>query len=375
MLQMIRVLHSVNSMNRGGLETFIMNVYRHIDREKVQFDFLVHTNKKNDFDEEIYELGGKIYNVPPRNKSLLVNRKALDNFFRTHNYKIIHHHSSSLSYIEPLIFAKKHNVPIRIIHGHSTKEGGKFIHSFIHRWHQLFINSYATHFFSCSSQVEKWMYGKKIKLVDKNKVKIINNGISTRNYSYSEVVRNKIRNELNIKDKFVIGHVGRFSYPKNHIFLLEVFKEVCKLEPNSILLLVGDGELRQKVEDKINELNLNDKVILTGKRNDVSVFLQAMDVFIFPSIYEGLPVTLIEAQSVGLPCLTSSNVSNEVKITDNLFFIDLASPVSTWVDKVMEIKMSYVRTNKSDDVIKAGYDIEQISNYLQKFYITNFKPE
>lgn len=368
---MIRVLHSVNSMNRGGLESFIMNIYRHIDREKVQFDFLVHTDEKCDFDDEIQALGGKIFSIPSRNKSLLENRKALNTFFKTHKYKVLHHHSSSLSYIEPLIIAKKNNVPVRIIHGHSTKEGGSFIHNFIHKWHQLFIKHYATHFFACSDLATKWMYGEKNKRVENFKVKIINNGISTRDFSFNEITRNKIRNKLNIKDKFVIGHVGRFSYPKNHFFLLEVFKKISEVDSSSILLLVGDGELRQKIEEKISELKLNNKVILTGKRSDISVLLQAMDIFIFPSKFEGLPVTLVEAQSVGLPCLVSSNVTKEVKITENIYFIDLLSPISTWVNKTMEIKDKFIRTNKSNIVKNAGYDIESVSKYLQNIYISN----
>ncbi len=365
---MIRVLHCVHGMNRGGLETFIMNVYRNIDRTKIQFDFLVHTDNKCDFDDEIISLGGKIFSIPSRHSGLIKNRNALDKFFEEHKeYKILHQHSSSLSYIEPLKSAKKHNVPVRIVHSHSTREGGSFLHNYIHKWNQLFIDSYATLFFTCSDLAGKWMFSKKIHKSDS--YKIINNGIQTSNFVFNKEKRRNVRKNMGIYDKFVMGHVGRLTYPKNHEFLIEVFNDFLKKEPNSILLLVGDGELRNLIKQKIKSLNLEDNIKLTGKRDDIADLLQAMDVFVFPSHFEGLPVTLVEAQAAGLPCVVSDNITKQVKITDNIEYIKLTSPTSTWVDKIIEIKENHVRRDEEEYIVSAGFDIRTVANSLQEFYI------
>ncbi|MFG6496244.1 glycosyltransferase family 1 protein [Fictibacillus sp. UD] len=365
---MIKVLHCVNGMNRGGLETFIMNVYRNIDRSKIQFDFLVHTDKKCDFDDEIIALGGKIIKIPTRKYGFLANRKVLEEFFNEYkDYKIIHQHLSSLSYIVPLKTAKRHSVPVRIVHSHSTREGGSFLHNFIHKWNRVFINSYATHYFSCSDLASKWMFNKQV--LNSNSYRIINNGIQTSIFSFNKEKRNMVRDNLGLDEKFVVGHVGRLTYPKNHEFLIDIFNEYLKTEPNSVLLLVGDGELRSQIEKKIKDLNLENKVILTGKRDDISELLQAMDVFIFPSHFEGLPVTLVEAQASGLPCIVSDNVTKQVKITDNIAYVKLDNTISTWIETIFEFKKRHIRRDRSEYIIKARFDIETIAQDLQDFYL------
>lgn len=365
---MIRILHCVNGMNRGGLETFIMNVYRNIDRSKVQFDFLVHTDKKCDFDDEITSLGGKIFRIPSRRSGFLKNRNALNIFFEGHKgYKILHQHSSSLSYDEPLKSARRNKIPIRIIHSHSTREGGSFLHNYTHKWNQLFIESNATHYFACSDLAGEWMYGRNN--LKTGPFKIINNGIKTTNFTFNEEKRHNVRVKLGLNEKFVIGHVGRLTYPKNHEFLIEIFNAIYKRIPNAVLLLVGDGELREQIERKIKNLNLENRVILTGKRDDISDLLQAMDIFIFPSHFEGLPVTLVEAQAAGLPCVVSDNITRQVEITDNITYVKLTSPISTWIDRILELKVNHIRKDESEHIISAGFDIEKSAKYLQDFYI------
>jgi len=364
---MIRVLHIVNCMNRGGLETFIMNVYRNIDRSKVQFDFLVHVDKEGAFDKEIKTLGGKIFFVPPRNQGILKNRKILNKFFKVHpEYKIVHQHVSSLSYIEPLKVAKIHRVPIRIVHAHSTQQGGNSLHKYIHLWNRIFINSYATHYFACSNSAARWLFGKK--MFENGEYKIINNGIEISKYRYNPVKRIEVRKALGINNKFVLGHVGRFSYVKNHAFLIDLFKHICEISSDFVMLLVGDGELRENIETKIASYGLKNSVIITGIRNDVPDLLQAMDIFIFPSNYEGLPVALVEAQASGLPCLVSDNITRQVKITNNIEFIDLSSPISYWVSKINEIKRNYKRQDQSKQVIDKGFDIKKTAQHLQELY-------
>ena len=296
---MIRVLHVIASMNIGGAETFIMNVYRNIDRSKVQFDFLLHTDKNCAYNSEIISLGGKIFSIPSRNQGVLKNHYALNRFFkRNPKYRIVHQHLSSLSYIEPLKIASRYGVPIRILHSHSTREGGSILHKYIHNVNKLSVKKYATHYFACSDLAAKWIIGKK--QYNAKEFTIINNGIETENFIYNTNIRKSMRDKLGIGDKFVVGHIGNFVYPKNHVFLIDIFKVIHQKDIKSILILVGDGKLRNEIEEKIINEGLKDSVILTGVRKDIPNLLQAMDVFIMPSFYEGLPVTLVEAQAAGL---------------------------------------------------------------------------
>lgn len=364
---MIRVLHIVMGMNRGGLETFIMNIYRNIDRNKVQFDFLVHTDKNCEYDDEIRRLGGAIFHVIPRRISIIKNRNTLETFFKTHlEYNIIHQHVSSLSYVEPLKIARMHNVPVRIVHGHSTQEGGNSIHKYVHIYNQYFIKSYATHYFTCSDLAGKWMLGKT--LYSKNKHKIINNGIDIKEFKYDKEIRKMIRERYDLADKFTIGHVGSFRYPKNHEFLIDIFYEILKDYPKSILMLIGEGDLRTSIEDKILKLGISENVILTGNKSNISELLQAMDVFVFPSHYEGLPVSLVEAQASGLPCIVSSTITQQVKITKNIEFVDIKSSSKLWAEKVINNKNQYIRRDCSEQVKNSGFDITVTAKELQCFY-------
>lgn len=364
---MIRVLHCVYGMNRAGLETFIMNIYRNIDRSKVQFDFLVRTPKKCDYDDEIYSLGGKIYYVPSRRRGIIKSLKIIDEFFRNHNeYNIIHSHVSSLSDVTVLKMAKKYGVKCRIIHSHSTNQLGNPVHKFLHRYNQLFIKSYATDYFACSNSAAKWMYPSN--LYNKKEFKIIKNGIEPEKYIYNEDIRNRKRIELGVKDKFVVGHIGRFHPVKNHKFIVDIFHEIFKRERDSFLLLVGDGEMREEIEKKVEDLGLKNNVLFTGVRTDIPDLLQAMDVFLFPSIFEGLPVTLIEAQASGLKCFVSDNViTREVNVSNLVQFISLKNSAQHWAEKILASR-KYHRISTIDSIRIAGYDIREIAKELQYWY-------
>lgn len=365
---MIKVLHVVSSMNRGGLETFIMNLYRNIDRSKVRFDFLVHTDKNAAFDEEIHSLGGKIFSIPSREHGLLKNRKALNDFFRVHSeYKVIHQHVSSLSYVEPLKAAKKYKVPVRIVHSHSTRQGGSSLHKYLHKWNQFFVKSYATHYFACSDLAAKWLYGEK--QYRAGDFTLINNGIDTEKFMFNEETRKIVRKELEVDNKFVLGHIGRFMYPKNHEFLIDIFKDFHEKEPNSILLLVGDGGLRDKIEEKVNYLGLQNSVIFTGIRYDIPYLLQAMDVFIMPSHYEGFPVTLVEAQASGVLCFVSDNITKQVSITNLINYISLKSTSNDWANIVFEKSNTYKRRDFTQLVKKNGFDSKVVAEEIMNIYL------
>lgn len=356
----MRVLQVVTHMNRGGLETMIMNYYRHIDREKVQFDFLTHRANHCDYDDEIETLGGKIYRLPVLNPWNIQYRRKLDMFFDAHpEYHVIHVHQDCMSSVI-LKIAKRHNIPVRIAHSHNSNQDKNFKYPIKLLYRQK-IPKYATVLFACGKEAGQWMFRG-------NKFEILNNAIEAKEYTFNAERREIQRNRLGIsRDCILLGHVGRFCYAKNHSFLIDVFAKVCK-KKNAKLLLIGDGELRKQIEEKVKVLNLTDKVIFTGVRPDVSELMQAMDVFVFPSIYEGVPVTLIEAQASGLPCIISDKIPIECKKTDLVQQIALAEGADIWADKISE--MAQIKRKDTYNEIKAsGFDIEENAKKLQEFYL------
>jgi glycosyltransferase involved in cell wall biosynthesis len=369
MSEPLRVLQVFARMDRGGAETMIMNLYRSMNRSEVQFDFVVHTNDHCSFDDEIKELGGKIFRVPVyQGQNHFSYKKSWENFFQTHpEYKIIHGHVRSTASIY-LKIAKKYGL-VTIAHSHSTSSGTG-LPALIKNTLQYPIRYIGDYLFSCSQAAGIWLFGKKA--CKKENFHILNNAIDTSKFIFNKTLRQDKRKEFKILGKFVIGHVGRFSYPKNHEFLIDIFKAIHDKEPNSVLMLVGEGELRGKIEKKVEDLGLTDGVIFTGLRQDIPELLQAMDVILFPSLYEGLPVTIVEAQASGIKCILSDTITKEVVCDDHLVhFMSLKSQVNDWADKVLEYSNGYTRENSHDQIMKSGYDIHQTSIILQKFYLTH----
>ena len=296
MKEPIRVLNLFTIMNRGGAETMVMNYYRNIDRTKVQFDFLVHRDEKGAYDDEILSLGGKIYHmIPIYPQNFLTYKKMLREFFNEHKeYKIIHSHMSELGYFA-FKEAKKQGIPIRICHAHNAPHMWD-LKMIMRTYFKKMMMSYITHMFTCGNEAGEWLYGKKNL---KNMI-MLNNAVDAKKFEYDKNKANRLKIEMGLKDKFVVGHVGRFNVQKNHIFLLEIFNELYKIDDSSVLLLAGMGEEEDKIKQKVKELNLDNVVRFLGVRNDVDNLMQVFDIFLFPSLYEGLPVTLIVAQSSGL---------------------------------------------------------------------------
>lgn len=350
-------------MNRGGAETLIMNLYRNIDRSKVQFDFL--TCKEGMFDAEIQDMGGQVHRIPYISDiGHFQYIKALKNFFLTHpGYGAVHAHMDKMSGFV-LCAAKEAGIPVRISHSHNTSsEGGVAAKSY--KWYAgHYILSSASHFFACSGKAAEWLYGNRA-----NEATLLKNGIDCKRFKYSPEIRSKVRNELNFdRGSFVIGHIGRFCQQKNHSFLIDVFSEIIKLNPNAFLILVGEGPLRPDVEKKVKHLQLQDKVQFLGVRSDVDRLLQSFDVMVFPSLHEGLPVTLIEAQGAGLPCLISDAITDEVDMGAGLIkYQNVKRSPQTWanqallLDKGTKDSTSYVQ-NK-------GYDIRKSAGWLENFYL------
>ncbi len=363
----IKVLQVFHGMDCGGAENMIMNLYRNIDRTKIQFDFLVHTDKKCFFDKEIQNFGGRIFHVPYYNiKNHLAYQKALQHFFKEHpEIKIVHGHLGSCAHIY-LKIAKEYGC-FTIAHSHSTKPVKITLKSTLYRLFTFKTRKIADYFMSCSIAAGKYRYGNKIMSSDRHC--ILNNAIDTNKYVYNPETRNKIRDDFHFNDEFVLGHIGRFDSAKNQLFVVDIFYAILKKNPNAKLLLVGDGEWYSKIEMKVKELGICDKVILTGVRSDVPDLLQAMDCFVFPSLYEGLGIVAVEAQAAGLFTVCSDVVPNEASVTDLMKKLSLSDAPDKWADFILNHAYTYQRKDMSDEIRKAGYDIHQTAKWLEKFYL------
>lgn len=362
---MIRVLHVLGGMNQGGTENFLMNLYRNINREKVQFDFLV--NRKGIFDDEIKSLGGKVYYIQALQKvGQFKYVKNLDNFLKEHTeYKIIHSHLNQVTGII-LERAKKANIQVRIAHSHNSKSNKNLIIRIYKKYLQNKILKNATNLWACSELAAKWLYGKE----NLDKVEIIHNAIDAKKFVYSESTRKRLRKKFNIDDDtFVLGNIARMSYQKNQVFLINIFNEFRKINPKSELLLIGTGPDKQRILDEIKKYDLEKDVIILENRNDINELLQMMDYFVFPSRFEGLGIVLIEAQAAGLRCITSKDVVPlEVAITDLVDFYSLNKTSKEWANEIYK-KRIYIRENKLLELKQANYNIEDITRKVENKYI------
>lgn len=359
---MNRVLHIVDSMGMGGIQAFIMNVYRTINKEEYQFDFLLNRHIEDSYEKEISELGGNIYFVPSRRKGIIKNRKALNDFFmKQQDYVAVHMHESSLSYIEPLIQAKKHGY-YTIIHSHSTSVNNSIVHKMLHEINKRRIHRFADCYIACGNLAKKWMYGSTKEF---SKAIVIRNGIDIKKYTYDEVIRKKYRKEFGLEDKYLIGHIGRFNKVKNHNFLIDIFVEVLKIRGDAVLMLVGDGTLKDEIVEKVNSLGINKKVLFLGTRNDVSKLLQAIDIVVLPSFYEGFPLTVVEAEAAGVPVIMSDKITDEVAIKSNVIKLSLRQTAFKWAEKICE---HHDRLINNLRLFEEGLDITETTNELVQIY-------
>lgn len=367
---MVRVLHALGRMNMGGIESFIMNVYRAIDRGRVQFDFLV-SARDNKWEPDIKALGGRIYYIPPRNESLSAYRKNVDRFFSEHasEYGAVHVHVSSLSSVYILKAAGKHGIRTRIIHGHSTGIKGSSLHYLLHWSNKPRLSRLATHCFACSDKARRWLFAGTGCLSGSE---IINNGIITDDFTYNPQKRLQARRMLGIGDDIIaVCHVGSFIEVKNHDFLLDIFGKLKALDERYVLFLVGDGPLRPMIEEKAAALGLEDSVVMLGLRDDVSLLMQGFDCLVFPSLFEGLPVTLVEAQASDLKVVCSDTISRMAAISDDIRFVSLNTSPSEWARIIDGRIGDGNRKNNSELIRRAGFDIHAIADRLQKLYVAD----
>lgn len=367
-MEPLRVLHVFGGLDSGGAESRTMDIYRKLDKDKVQFDFLIHTNKKGFFEDEILNMGGRIHRVPRLSfKTIFAYSNAVKNFFNSHpEYKIVHGHMLSTAFIY-LKIAKSKGVPVRIAHSRSGSRAQKDVVAKIKNFTDKLSRLHATHLFAVSKLAGYGAFNKK--RVESGEVKIIPNAIDSKRYNFNENKRNEIREKLGLNNNLVIGHIGRFSPQKNHLFILNVFTEIQKNQPKSKLVLIGDGPMQSQIKEKITALDLEDSAFLLGVREDVQDLLQAMDVLLFPSTHEGLPGVVLEAQAAGLPSVISDTITDEVKITDLVKYISLTMEKDDWAKEVINMVMETERENTHESIVKVGYDIASVAKWYESFYL------
>ncbi len=365
----IRVAEIVGKWCGGGVESVLMNYFRHIDRNKVQFDFICDSDSTDIPYEEIESLGGRVILCPPYQK-IFKYIKALKKIFKENNYQIVHSNINALS-VFPLYAAKKAGVPVRIAHSHSTSNKKEWKKTLIKNILRPFSKKYATKYFACTEHAGRWLFGNKA--FDLGKVVIINNGIDLNKYAFNEKVRKIKRKEIGLTDSdIVIGHIGRFMEQKNHDFLVDIFYELHKDNKNYKLMLLGQGPLQDKIKNKVGYLGINNDVYFLGQKTDAYDYYQAMDLFLFPSLYEGLGMVFVEAQCSGLPCIASTEVPKIAKVSKNVHFIALNKPINAWT-KIINESIGKERKADLDKIKSAGYDIVTEAKKLEKEYLNMLK--
>lgn len=362
----VRVLHCVVNLNRGGAETLLMNLYRNMNREKVQFDFL--TSREGVYDEEVKAKGGRIFRIPYMTQcGPVAYAHALRHFFASHpEYRIVHSHMDKMSGLV-LREARRCGVPIRIAHSHNTQSEGNLAVRAIKNYYGRAIRSCATQRFACSQAAAEWLFGEQA-----GEALIWNNGIQVEDFCFSPSIRQAVRRELGIPESaLLLGHVGRFHAQKNHAFLVGLMEQLHAIRPDAALLLVGEGPLLSKIKETVAEKGLRDSVLFLGSRGDVNRLLQAMDIFVFPSLHEGLPVTLIEAQASALPCLVSNRITQEVDLGYGLVRFLPIEETAPWIEQLRQCRPGHA--GSVVDLAGKGYDIRLTAEKLTEFYLSKIR--
>lgn len=330
--QIKRVLHFQGRLGKGGAETFMMNTYREIDRSKIQFDFLIYNDFKNvtPYNKEIQQLGGRIFSVPNPKKNPVGYIIAVQKLLRDKHFDIVHNQVFFGGGLN-LWLASKAGIKKRIAHSHATSDGkGSPISSLVRKGLDNLMFKYATDFLACSIDAGIGLFGKDHPFV------FVPNGIDLDVFQQNSETKEESKKKIGLSEtSFVVGNIGRFELQKNHSFLIDIFNEVCKLKPDSSLVLIGEGKLENEIKNKVDQLNLTEKVFFLGIRNDIPRILNAMDTMVMPSLYEGLPISAVEAQAAAVKLVLSSEVSRETKLSENVHFIDLTEKEEKWAEVIL----------------------------------------
>ena len=368
MMKPDRVLICGLTENKGGIESYIMNIYRNIDRRKLQFDFLCGENQTIAFSDEIKKMGGHIYHIPRKYKHPIRHFVLLRKLFKENKHEGLYYQCNvKLRTIELLKLAKKYGVKKRVLHSHNTQDEKRNKIILFREWYtSRLYDKYCTDYFACSEAAGKWMFNNR-------EFSVINNCIDTDIIKYDKIIRDTIRSNLKINnDTVVLGTVGRVEYPKNPEFSVETFNIYHRANPNSIFIHVGDGIDREKIQKLVDDYGLSDSYYLQGMVSNVADYLNAMDCFLLPSIFEGFPISLIEAQSAGIPCIVSSSVTKSSKLTDLVCYKKTNSP-KVWADEIERLLLkNSIRTDRSGEICEQGYGIKKLAEKIQKYFCREF---
>lgn len=369
---MKKVLHYVGCMNRGGMEMVIMNLFNHIDRTELMFDFAIHGSNVGDFQEEICNLGGSWYFFPKMRKNPIKYRKAWRTFWKTHagEYCAFHFHTNSLANVIAIEEAAKAGVPIRIIHSHSSmanKGRLQWLNDFLHSLHQKKLPALATHLFACSDKAASWLFGDT--KIGSLPVMQINNGINVEKFRYDEEIRNHIRKTSGLEGLKVVGHIGAFLPVKNHKFIVDVIEKAHEMDASIRCVFIGQGRLFADIKNLVASKQLQDIILFLGVQDNVHAWLSAMDVFIMPSLYEGLPVSLLEVQANGLPALVSDTITDSVKLQKNMYYKALSDGPIAWAKEIIKVIDNNCREYNSNCVSDGGFDINDTAAFYEKIIL------
>ncbi|WP_090792431.1 glycosyltransferase family 1 protein [Paenibacillus sp. GP183] len=363
----LKVLHVLGGLWCGGTEAFVMNMYRSIDREKVQFVFLIHEKSKAHYDDEVLSLGGIIYRIPDRTEVGTIKYMIyLIRILFKIKPDVIHAHAMFNSGVV-MLASFITGIKKRVCHSHNTADqfGDSISRNIFRTIMRLCIRGFSTDLAACGNEAALYLFGDKI--LKEGKAHVLKNAVNVEMYKFNGAIRSKVRDELNAGNRLVLGHIGRFSKEKNHEFLVYVFKAVHKLHPDSLLVLIGDGEFRPRIEKKVADLELSGAVKFLGIRNDVSKLMQGMDLFVFPSLFEGFPFVLVEAQAAGLNCIISDTITPDTNITQRLNFLSLKDSPAIWAKKILS--SSYKHEDTLEIIRSKGYDNVTMAKWLTDFYM------
>lgn len=362
--QPIRVAQIIGKAVISGVDSVVMNYYRHIDKSRVQFDFFMDGYNPTLIDEEILDLGGRIIKLPPYEQSMYKNMRECRTAFEKNGYTIVHSHLNTLS-VFPLYAAYRAKIPVRIAHNHSTTSRGEFKRNLMKQALRPFSKTFATHYAACADYPARWLFG--TKTVRQGMVRLIKNAVDTSRFYPDKTAAQRIRTEFGLENRFIVGHVGRFVFPKNHEFIVRVFAEAYKKNPNAVLVLVGTGELEPFIRSLVKDLKIEQAVVFTGLRRDIPDFLNVFDVFFLPSRYEGMPVVGMEAQAVGLPCLMSDAVPPDTAVTPLVEFFPLKAEIEEWASKLLSYENRGKKTYP-DLMRAAGFEIRHEAEKICLWY-------
>lgn len=368
----MKVAIIVGKMDSGGKKNLIMEYYRHIDRSKVQFDFICDCDSQAIPEQEIKSLGGRVYKISPYQR-IFDNMSDMRRIFKKNKYPVVHAYNSTMNLFSMAV-AKQCNIPVRISESLSMAHEGDW-KTILKKMLRPMSKCFANYYMSCGNDCGRWQFGDK--LFDSGKVDVFKTVINTESNVYNLELREKTRKEFGWEDKIVIGHIGRFTAQKNSVYMIEIFGAIAKKEPKAVLCLIGNGELKKDMLSKVKELGIESQVDYLGRREDIQQFYNAMDCFILPSLYEGLPVVGLEAESCGLPMFFSTEVAREANACELGHFISLNESCDMWANKILRVtkKNMSIRRSHAKEVKAAGFDSASEALRLQKYYFDAIKEQ